>query len=88
VRRLRCLLDSFAAATSLHINFHKSTFVPIGVDADRAGELALILECPISALLQMYLGSRSPPPKSLSKPSGRYQAGARRSSPKLGALLW
>jgi hypothetical protein len=56
VRRLKRLLDSFAATTGLHIKFHKSTFIPIGVDADRAGELAMILECPISAFPQTYLG--------------------------------
>lgn len=36
VRRLKQVLDSFAAATGLHINYRKSTFVPLHVDGDRA----------------------------------------------------
>jgi hypothetical protein len=49
VCRLKRVLDSFTAATDLHINFHKSTFIPIGVDVGRAGELAMVMECPLSA---------------------------------------
>jgi hypothetical protein len=57
VRRLREILDLFSEATGLHINFHKSTFVPVGgVPADLASELAGILGCPVSSFPQTYLG--------------------------------
>jgi hypothetical protein len=57
VRRLREILDLFSHATGLHINFHKSTFVPVGgVSAELASELADILSCPVSSFPQTYLG--------------------------------
>jgi hypothetical protein len=57
VRRLRELLDLFSQATGLHINFHKSTFVPVGgVTAELASDLANILGCPVSSFPQTYLG--------------------------------
>jgi hypothetical protein len=57
VRRLKTILDLFSQATGLHINFHKSTFVPVGgVPGDLASELAGILGCPVSSFPQTYLG--------------------------------
>ncbi|XP_071680972.1 uncharacterized protein [Lolium perenne] len=57
VRRLREILDLFSQATCLHINFHKSTFVPVGgVSAELASELASILGYPVSSFPQTYLG--------------------------------
>jgi hypothetical protein len=57
VRRLKTILDLFSPATGLHINFHKSTFVPVGgVPGDLASELAGILGCPVSSFPQTYLG--------------------------------
>jgi hypothetical protein len=49
-------LQTFSAATGLHINFEKSTFLPICVDSDHACHLASILECPASSFPQPYLG--------------------------------
>ena len=40
---LREILDTFSAATGLTINFHKSTFVPMNVDADTAAAMASAL---------------------------------------------
>ncbi|KAK1694254.1 hypothetical protein QYE76_010951 [Lolium multiflorum] len=57
VRRLKAILDLFSHATGLHINFHKSTFVPVGgVPYGLASELAGILGCPVSSFPQTYLG--------------------------------
>ncbi|KAM0908572.1 hypothetical protein ACQ4PT_015374 [Festuca glaucescens] len=57
VRRLREILDLFSQATGLHINFHKSTFVPVGsVFGELASKLAGILGCPVSSFPQKYLG--------------------------------
>jgi hypothetical protein len=56
LRWLRAVLDSFSRATSLVINFHKSTFVPIHVSASRVADLAAVLGCPVSSFSQTYLG--------------------------------
>jgi hypothetical protein len=57
VRRLRGVLDLFSQATGLQINFHKSTFVPVGgVPEGLTLELAAILGCPVSSFPQTYLG--------------------------------
>ncbi|XP_071681464.1 uncharacterized protein [Lolium perenne] len=57
VCRLKKILDLFSQATGLHINFHKSTFVPVGgVPDDLATDLASILGCPVSSFPQTYLG--------------------------------
>jgi hypothetical protein len=45
ILRARALLESFSAATGLHINFDKSAFVPIHVQEDRVVELASLLGC-------------------------------------------
>lgn len=55
VRRLKTLLDNFAAATGLTINYHKSTFVPIHIPTPNTA-LATILDCPVAAFPQNYLG--------------------------------
>jgi len=44
--RLKRILDDFALATGLEINFHKSTFVPMNVDDSTAAAMAAILGCP------------------------------------------
>ena len=49
-------LQDFSAATGLHINFEKSTFLPICVDPDLARHLATIFDCPVSSFPQPYLG--------------------------------
>ena len=49
-------LQVFSASTGLHINFDKSTFVPIHVEHDLATLSASILGCSISSFPQTYLG--------------------------------
>lgn len=56
VWRLKLVLDTFAAATSLFINYSKSTFVPINVELEQAGALATILGSPVESFPQTYLG--------------------------------
>lgn len=49
---LKETLQSFSSATGLHINFEKSTFLPICVEPDHASHLASIFECPVSSFPQ------------------------------------
>jgi hypothetical protein len=56
VVNLRNILDSCTAATSLAINFHKSTFVPIKTDLDVAFDMASLFGCVVSSFPQTYLG--------------------------------
>jgi hypothetical protein len=42
--------------TGLHINYEKSTFVPIGVDAAEAAALAGEFRCAVTSFPQTYLG--------------------------------
>jgi hypothetical protein len=53
---LRQVLDDFAAATGLAINFHKSCFIPMIVSTVDADAMASTLGCPISSFTQPYLG--------------------------------
>lgn len=53
---LRSLLDSFASATGLHINYDKSTFVPIGLDQQEATDMAALMGCTVDSFPQTYLG--------------------------------
>lgn len=56
VCRLKSILDRFAAATGLHINFHKSTFVPICIGEEETTALAAHIGCPVSSFPQSDLG--------------------------------
>jgi len=56
VIRLKILLDQFATATGLRINFHKSTIVPMNVDAADLPGLLDILGCRQDSFPQTYLG--------------------------------
>ncbi|CAO2152694.1 unnamed protein product [Urochloa humidicola] len=56
VHRLKTVLDTFTVATGLAINYSKSTFVPIHVDAGWATHLAGILGCTVASFHQTYLG--------------------------------
>jgi hypothetical protein len=56
VQRLKDILDVFAGATGLAINFSKSTFVPINVDGPLAASLAGILGCTVEGFPRTYLG--------------------------------
>lgn len=53
---LKAVLDDFAAATGLAINYHTSTFVPLHIRSDEASLIAETLGCPISSFPQPYLG--------------------------------
>lgn len=53
---VRRILDAFCAFTGLHINFNKSTFVPVGMDETTSNGVAVILQCPISSFPWTYLG--------------------------------
>ena len=53
---LKDILSSFAAFSGLHINFDKSTFIPMNVHPDVAAQMSSVLGCPISAFPQPYLG--------------------------------
>jgi hypothetical protein len=56
VERLKLLLDQFAAATGLKINFHKSTVVPRHVSPDDLPPLLSTLGCRQESFPQSYLG--------------------------------
>ena len=56
VQHLKHILDSFAAATGLKINFHKSTVVPMNVVPEVLEQCLGILECREAQFPQSYLG--------------------------------
>jgi hypothetical protein len=54
--RLKLLLDQFAEATGLTINFHKSTLVQMHVDAAELVRIQAALGCRVEGFPQTYLG--------------------------------
>jgi hypothetical protein len=46
---LKMLLDAFSSMTGLHINFDKSTFVPVNVQEEATNLMAAILSYPVAA---------------------------------------
>ena len=56
VRRLRKILNDFASASGLKINFSKSTLVPMHVPAERLQRIVRLLQCQLGAFPQTYLG--------------------------------
>jgi hypothetical protein len=64
VSRLKVVLDDFAIATGLGINFNKSAFIPINVEGAHAASMAVILGCSMGGFPRPILGSPSPTPKS------------------------
>ena len=56
VQQLKLLLDQFALATGLHINFHKSTAVPMHMDDEYASQCVAALGCRCEGFPQVYLG--------------------------------
>jgi hypothetical protein len=54
--RLKSLLDMFADATGLVINFHKSTLVPMHVTAEEVAAIQSALGCRVEGFPQTYLG--------------------------------
>ncbi|KAK1692507.1 hypothetical protein QYE76_009204 [Lolium multiflorum] len=53
---LRDVLEDFAAATGLAINFHKSCFIPMHVSHAEECRMAATVGCPVSSFPQSYLG--------------------------------
>ncbi|WVZ49070.1 hypothetical protein U9M48_000451, partial [Paspalum notatum var. saurae] len=56
VQRLKEILDSFAAATGLQINYNKTTAVPMHVNPITMKRLIGILQCKQESFPQTYLG--------------------------------
>ncbi|CAN6228096.1 unnamed protein product [Urochloa humidicola] len=56
VRQLKNVLDKFSAATGLHINYHKSTAVPMNMPDEILLECLDILGCRRDGFPQTYLG--------------------------------
>lgn len=56
IRRPKKILDDFASATGLKINFNKSTLVPMHVEDNKLNQIVRILQCHKSSFLQVYLG--------------------------------
>jgi hypothetical protein len=56
MQQLKVLLDSFAQATGLSINYSKSTLVPMHVQSQDVEELVNALGCTQGSFLQTYLG--------------------------------
>ena len=50
------ILTKYAQSIGLKINFHKSTLIPINLEADLAAQLAAIFECTIGSMPFTYLG--------------------------------
>uniref|UniRef100_A0A8R7V5F8 Reverse transcriptase domain-containing protein n=1 Tax=Triticum urartu TaxID=4572 RepID=A0A8R7V5F8_TRIUA len=54
-KHLKAILDDFAAATGLQINFSKTTFIPLNVTPGEAATLAADLATDIASFPQTYL---------------------------------
>jgi hypothetical protein len=54
--KLKEILDQFAAMSGLHINFSKSTLVPIHADARLVQQCVQVLGCSEGSFPQQYLG--------------------------------
>jgi hypothetical protein len=63
--QLKNVLDNFALATGLAINFHKSCFIPMHVSDETSQAMAATLGCPISSFPQPYVGLPLSPTKLL-----------------------
>lgn len=53
---LKDVLESFAQATGLRVNYFKSSMMPINISADRLVELATTFGCATGVLPFTYLG--------------------------------
>jgi hypothetical protein len=81
--RLKKILDDFANATGLIINFSKSTLVPMTVDAETLASATAVLGCSVEGFPQTYLGlplsceklTWTPSPRSLPKPTNTCRGG-------------
>lgn len=54
--KLKQILDDFASATGLCINFSKTTLIPMNVDTSTSNLIAQTLGCSTSCFPQTYLG--------------------------------
>jgi hypothetical protein len=54
--QLKELFNTFSASTSLKVNFHKTTLVPMNIDNDQALELASAVGCRVESLPFTNLG--------------------------------
>jgi hypothetical protein len=81
VRCLKVVLDDFAAATGLGINFSKSAFIPINVEEAHAASMVAILGCSVGGFPRHTLGFPSPttrsPPVSSTTWLSRWNAASR-----------
>jgi hypothetical protein len=53
---LKEVLHIFSQSTRLHVNFHKTTLVPINIDSDKANEFPDIYGCKVESKPFTYLG--------------------------------
>jgi hypothetical protein len=63
---LKEILHNFALSSGLKVNFHKSCFVPINIDQEKATSLANAFGCLVGSFPFTYLGL----PMGLTKPQG------------------
>jgi hypothetical protein len=56
VAQLRSALDAFSNSIGIHINYHKSTIVPIHVAPTTIETFTSILHCKLSSFPLSYLG--------------------------------
>ncbi|XP_004963682.1 uncharacterized protein LOC101781465 [Setaria italica] len=56
LQTLKEVLNLFSDSTGLHINYHKSTMVPMGITDETATQLQGILGCQLGSFPQTYLG--------------------------------
>lgn len=54
--RLKLLLQQISAMTGLHINYEKSTFVPISIDSAEVDSFTALFGCSVASFPQTYLG--------------------------------
>jgi hypothetical protein len=54
--QLKNILQIFSSSTSLKVNYHKTTLVPINIDYDHSTALANTFECKVETLPFAYLG--------------------------------
>ena len=53
---LKALLHTFAASTGLHVNYSKSSMIPINMSEERTRHLAATFGCSIGSMPFTYLG--------------------------------
>ena len=53
---IKAILDSYARATGLKINYGKSQLMPINVNDEKAHQLAFKISCQVGSMPFMYLG--------------------------------